>query len=339
MEKIKIKILNELAISKKSLWELLDTNNDFLLKDFLKAIKDLCTSGFVEADEKGFNLTSKGKKFVKKSTKLFRAIICKKCLGKRILFNENFKDVFEEYKKIVANRPLPTLKFSQGYMNEYDVILRVTFMHYYNDLVRKDFILIGDDDLLSVALALTELPSRICVLDIDERIGEFLIQVNKEYGFEIEFQKYNVSDPLPKKYLGKFDVFSSEPLETLSGLKAFLLRGISSLKKNGSGYFGLTVAECSYKKWIKIEKFLTRMNCVITDLIKDFSRYSTSYETIDYETFAEKLQIPIGKNPGIEWYKSALFRFKLLDKPEALMNKKLHIDFVDPEEEITVVQS
>ncbi|MEM3538290.1 MAG: bis-aminopropyl spermidine synthase family protein [Nitrososphaerales archaeon] len=303
----------------------------------MEAINSLYEEKLIAINKDKFYLTDKGIKKVNKRSINFESRICEKCEGKRVLFNGKFRDILEQFKEIVKDRPTPNLKFYQGYMREYDVIARVGLMHFHNDLLDKEFLLIGDDDLLSIALSLTKLPSRVLVLDVDERIGKFIRKVNKDYRLEIEFQKYNVSDPLPRNLVGKFDVFSSEPLETASGLKAFICRGVSCLKDEGVGYFGLSTAEASYKKWIKIQKILTKMNCVVTDIIRGFSKYPTKYGRVNYEKFTTKLKFPIEENPGIYWFKSALFRFEVLGKPRLIVdpNKAVNIAYIDKIEDIT----
>jgi len=248
-----------------------------------------------------------------------------------------FREVLEEFREIVKGRPAPTIDFFQGYMHERDVVERVALMHYYGDVAGKDFILVGDDDLLSVALALTRLPSRILVLDIDRRLGDFIGKVNKDHGFEIEFREYDVSDPLPEDLVESFDVFSSEPLETLSGLRAFVSRGVSCLREGGVGYFGLTTIEASRRKWRSIQRALIAMNCVITDIIRGFSTYPMNYGTINYELFVQKFKFPVKPNPGIDWYKSALIRFEVVGKPKPVIDwrKKIRIQYVDLEEDLT----
>jgi len=49
------------------------------------------------------------------------------------------------------------------------------------------------------------------------------------------------------------------------------------------------------------------------------------------------LGFDVGKNPGINWYKSALFRFEVLGaaKLPPTANKKLKIKFIDPDEDLT----
>jgi len=336
MKKAESQILRELAESEKSVWELLERIN-FPLKDFVKVLKSLYDEGLIAADEKGLRLTEKGRERVDEKVLELESSLCSKCLGKRVVFGGRFDEVLREFKEIVKDRPSPTLDFFQGYMQEQDVVARVALMHYHGDLYRKDIVLIGDDDLLSIALSLSHLPSRILVLDIDKKLGDFIKRVNKNYGFTIEFRNYNVADPLPSDLVENFDVFSSEPLETTSGLRAFLSRGVSCLKENGVGYFGLTVLEASRKKWLAVQKLLTRMNCVITDVIGGFSKYPMDYGTVNYERFAYKLGFPVGENPGINWYKSALFRIEALGRPRLINapNKRLRVKFIDPEEDVT----
>ncbi len=334
MEKLKAKILRELAVSKLTFWELLE-KVDSPLKDFIAALKELSRDGLICNDENCFYITENGRARINPKSLEFEGKICHLCAGKRIILGRKFKEILKEFKRIVRRRPSPSFDFFQGYMLEEDVIARVALMHYYGDLDGKDIVLIGDDDLLSVALALTSLPSRITVLDIDKRLGEFLQAVNKDYGFNIEFVEYDVAEPLPKNLRKKFDVFSSEPLETISGLKAFILRGVACLKEDGVGYFGLTHYEASLKKWLFIQKLISKMNCVITDLIPGFSIYPTNYGNTNYDEFAYKLGLKVGKNPGINWYKSALFRFEVAGTAKLQANKKLKIKFVDLDEDLT----
>ncbi|MEM1515254.1 MAG: bis-aminopropyl spermidine synthase family protein [Candidatus Bathyarchaeia archaeon] len=336
MRKLETYLLKCLLESDKSIWELLD-ESPFLLKDFIDTLNKMFSESVIEVKDDRIHLTEKGFERINRKIIDFRSRKCSACEGKGIILDGKFKEILEKFLELVRDRPQPDINFFQGYMCENDVIARVALMHYYNDLADKSFILIGDDDLLSVALALTNLPSRILVLDIDARLGKYLNSICSRYGLNIEFQQYDVSDPLPKDLLGKFDVFSSEPLETVSGLKAFLSRGVACLNESGVGYVGLTTAESSPKKWRALELMLLRMNCTITDIIRDFSRYSMLYKTANYEIFVSRFSFHTGKDPGIPWYKSSLIRFELLGKPKPIIKpeKKILIEYIDPVEDIT----
>ena len=336
MEKIKIQILRNLLESEKNLWELLDRNH-YTVKDFITALNGLYNEKLIDVRDEKIYLTEEGLKQINISSLEFKSEICCKCEGKRIIFSKKFCEVLDQYRQIVKDRPMPDAGFFQGYMREQDVIYRLALMHHYSDLDNKSFVLVGDDDLLSVALTLTGLPSRVVVLDIDARLGEYIKRISETYGLDIEFRQYDVSDPLPSDLIGAFDVFSSEPLETLSGLKAFLSRGVACLKEDGVGYFGLSTAEASMKKWKAVELMLLRMNCVITDIVRDFSKYGTFYETANYEMFTIKLKFPVGRNPGICWYKSSLFRFEVFGKPKPIIRpgRRITIKYIDWKDDVT----
>jgi len=314
-------------------WDLLERSDRTLIES-ISALNHLYKEGLIDEDKGVFYLTEKGKQSVNSKELRYEARICGVCGGKRIIAETGFKDLLESFRDIVKERPQPTLDHFQGYMLAEDVVARVALMHHYGDVSGKSIALIGDDDLLSVALALTHLPSRITVLDIDKRLGEFITKVNTKYGFNIEYVEYDVSNPLPKTLVSRFDVFSSEPLETLSGLKAFLIRGITCLRSDGVGYFGLTLHEASLRKWLKTQRLLSKMKCVITDIIQGFSSYPMDYSTVNYEKFAYNLGFQIKKNPGVNWYKSALLRFEVLNS-NLTQNRRMRVDIIDAKEDLT----
>ncbi len=337
------KILDELAVSKRTIWELLDAIN-FPLKDFIAILGELIREGMVEADEEGLYLTEKGLREVDGRSLRSGVEICPRCLGKGILYDGELRRLVEEFKAIVKDRPTPVLEYFQGYMLEEEVIARIALMSLYGDLRNRRFILIGDDDLLSIALSLTGLPSRIMVLDIDKRLGSFITSVSARHGLDIEFRRYNVADPLPEDLVGEFDVFSSEPLETFSGLRAFISRGVACLHGDGAGYVGLTSLEASPRKWFEAQRMLWKMNCVLTDVIRGFSIYPMNYGEVNYENFihrlVEGLGIIVKRNEGINWYKSTLYRFEVLGRPRLIVppDKRLRVRFLDPLEDITQVK-
>lgn len=343
MEKIVSQIVNLIGEKERIFFsELLEYLADYYpLKETIKTLNRLAKNKIIKNEDSYLILTEKGKEFYSKIKSPFKVSFCSNCLGKRFYINKDFQEILEKFKEIVKERPEPIVEYIQGYMKEEDVIRRIVFMHSYQDLKDKNIILIGDDDLLSIALALTKLPKRVVVLDIDERLVNFLKEINRKYDFNIEIIKYNVSEPFPKKLIKKFDVFSCEPLETYSGLKLFIGRGINSLKKNGVGYFGLTIQEASYPKWRYIQEFINRSNGVITDIIKGFSSYPVnSYETFNCEEILlKRLKISLKpSNQEVAWYKSSLIRFEILGEPKNLIKpeKGYQLIFKDKEEDITI---
>ena len=71
--------------------------------------------------------------------------------------------------------------------------------------------------------------------------------------------------------------------------------------------------------------------------IRDSSYYSTRFEDVSYEVFVKRLRFPVRENPGIDWYKSTLFRIEALGRPKLVVDprRRLRLTYIDEEEDIT----
>ncbi len=179
---------------------------------------------------------------------------------------------------------------------------------------------VGDDDLFSIAASLTGMPEKVVVVDIDERLINFINRMADEYSLSVEAFVYDVQQAFPDEFKKKFDVFVTDPVETIPGLKLFLSRGVSTLKGvGGAGYFGITTLEASRKKWYEIQRMIHDMGFVITDLMRRFNVYPEDEK--NFFRFQEKL--PIVKHLQVKvdynWYNSTLFRIEAVKEPSPLV--------------------
>jgi len=173
---------------------------------------------------------------------------------------------------------------------------------------------LGDDDLKSIAAALTGAPKRVLALDIDERLISFINETAAREGLKnLQAVCHDLREPLLDEWVGSFDTFICDPPESIVGLRAFVERGLVCLKGTGSaGYFGLTHVESSLDKWARVQRFLLDSGAVITELRNDFS----SYVNWDYmEKMRSWAWLPTKALPERIWYYSALYRLELLHRP------------------------
>jgi len=239
-------------------------------------------------------------------------ITCSTCNGRGYVFDKFFENIYKQFKEIYKNRPVNLPEFDQGSILEDDVIKRVEFIYERGDLLNSDILVIGDDDLISIALGLTKLPKKIYVLEIDKRIINYIETYTNKLNLPIKTLKYDARNSLPKELINRFDIFITDPPETLKALKIFLSRGIKSLKKQGSGYFGLTTIEASLNKWLEIERFITDKGFVITDIKRNFSVYPLSPNDKEWEYYYPTIPVfkKIGKPKIRNWYHSSFIRIE-----------------------------
>ncbi|MEM2583552.1 MAG: bis-aminopropyl spermidine synthase family protein [Candidatus Thermoplasmatota archaeon] len=309
MNRIEYQIISILSKKAISPWELI-AKIDAPLKEFYKKLRNLENRKIIEMKNGKLKLTEKGKKISHE----WLDFKCQACEGSGY---EIFYKIEKEYKEIMKKRPCAVEKYDQGYMGCEDVLRRLSFIYERGDLIGKIFV-IGDDDFFSIACGLTFLPKKVTVVEIDKRIVEFINKIADEYSLCVEAYIQDIRKE-NEEFFKKFDVFVTDPVETIPGIKLFLSRGAYSLKRNGAGYFGLTTLEASLKKWYEIQQMIHEMGFVITDIRRKFSTYPI--EKKNFSSYENKL--PIFKKLKVRmdynWYKSSLYRIEAVKNIKPLI--------------------
>ncbi|GAB6102923.1 N(4)-bis(aminopropyl)spermidine synthase [Thermococcus atlanticus] len=293
-------------------WRIVDLSEE-PLPLVVAVIAALHELGHITFEGASIVLTQSGRKLVEKYGIGRREdYTCSHCEGKTVELSA-FSDLLQQFRKIVKERPLPKHDFDQAYVTPETTVARIALMHTRGDLENKEVFVLGDDDLTSIALMLSGLPKRIAVLDIDERLVRFIEKTADELGYgNIEMFTFDLREPLPDYALHRFNTFITDPPETVEAIRAFVGRGIATLKGPGcAGYFGITRRESSLDKWREIQRLLlNEFGVVITDIIRNFNEYvNWGYEE---ETRAWKL-LPVKVKPSYNWYKSYMFRIQTLE--------------------------
>lgn len=310
IDRIKKQILRSLARGPASFWQLINYQDSHIV-NFLQALKELLNSGKIRYEKPYFQLNEHYS-----SAEKYHHPGC--------LFCQPFKEdpfwqkILDDFKRLTRERPLPTSDYDQGFIRPEDTLKRAAFIYERGDLEDCEIFILGDDDLLSIALALIGLPKRIVVVEIDQRINDFIAKKTTEIGYNnIEIHNYNVIDSLPEVFLKKFDIFVTDPVETQKGLKLFVSRCISTLKGIGStGYIGFTHREASLQKWWDFQRFMLDSGFVITDILRDFTTYPEKENSwVDfYRTYRIMREFDL-ELPDVDWYKSCFLRFEVVEGP------------------------
>lgn len=321
MNRLQVQIIQSLLKGRSSVYEVID-RQDGSLSEFLEALEELRSKGIVKIDSGKIYISDKN--FAEK----FREINakCDLCFGTGYAIDEFYSSILLSYKEICKNRPPAVEKFDQGFISEEGVVRRLEFIHERGDIYGKFFI-VGDDDLFSLALSLTELPKEVVVVDVDDRLVNFINKVSKEKSLNVSAFVYDVQKELPEEFRKSFDVFVTDPVETIEGIKLFFSRGVSALRGIGSaGYFGLTTLEASRRKWFEIQRMILDMGFVITDIKRRFNVYPADEKS--YSRFEEKLPIfkILGVKTDYDWYTSSLFRIEAVRDPRPLVVGEMIID-------------
>lgn len=238
-------------------------------------------------------------------------VTCPTCQGSGVEY-QIFEHAYAEFLPIIANRPPAISSYDQGALTADSVFRRLAMMYAQGDVAGKRILLLGDDDLLSVALALTGLPREIVVVEIDPELSNFIEDAARTCNLNLRVLRHDIREKLPPELHAAFETFVTDPTETIHGLLLFVEKGLAMLKPAGgqAGYFGITLIEASLHKWNVWERqLLQNYALAFTHISSPFSLYTKGAEqasalSIDFAPFA----LP----PVAPWYRSAFFRVETL---------------------------
>jgi predicted methyltransferase len=292
-------------------WEIVDAADE-VVPIVAETIRVLDEQGWLRVEPHGIFLRESARETLEREWGLrplpdFRCLACEgRGLDPRRLPSEGI----ETFMTIQAERPRAIIDYDQGYITPESTLARFAFAFMRGDIQGRRILVLGDDDLVSVAVCLMGEPREVVVVEIDRRLVEFLQYWADRMGWPLTVYSLDLSQPLPASFLRAFDTFLTDPPESMAAFRAFVGRGLAALRGPGSaGYFGLTRREASLFKWHQVQRYLIEQGAVLTDVVQNFH----AYVNWDYapKTRAWRLA-PVKSLPDKPWYRSSLCRVELL---------------------------
>lgn len=209
------------------------------------------------------------------------AVVCPACGGTGILpAGPQWESVLAALRRHFQGNPLVDVTLDQSHCTPETNLRRVALMHEQGALAGKHVLALGDDDSVSVAVALAgkalsptgKLARRVVAVDSDERILTHLRDIAVSEGVLVGLVTHDLRCLLPRDLQGEFDTVTTDPPYTLPGLKLFLSRAIQAIKPEGGRIF-LSFGHRPPDEQVAIQRAIADMGLVIEQLIPNFSRY------------------------------------------------------------------
>jgi predicted methyltransferase len=178
--------------------------------------------------------------------------LCPTCAGRRFVVDRaHWGELLARLEEVHRHNPTVDTTLDQSHGTPETALRRALAMHHVGAVEGKDVLILGDDDLVSVALGLLALPPgqpppstgepggvgvrthRLAVLDVDPRFLAHIAAAGREHGFAVETLQHDLRQPLPESLHGTFDAVETDPPYTLPGLRLFLSRALQALRPGG----------------------------------------------------------------------------------------------------------
>ncbi|MCP6718248.1 MAG: bis-aminopropyl spermidine synthase family protein [Patescibacteria group bacterium] len=129
----------------------------------------------------------------------------------------------------------------------------------------KKFLLVGDDDFISVILTLADPNIECLAIDIDTQLLECIDILAKKFDLKIKTKKVDLSKKkdLKENFVG----FLANPIYTEDGIKTFIKFGTDQLGKDGGFVFLEIGDEAIGNRFLFLQEFFSKNNLIINELI------------------------------------------------------------------------
>ena len=215
-------------------------------------------------------------------------------------------------------RPHGMLKNDQCIATWTTLRRRINLMKVRGDLSSRHILLVGDDDLMSIGLALSGYEGRIVVLDIDNELVEHIRSISQELGLKIEPDVYDVRNPLAHQYRHAFDLVHTDPPYTVSGISTFLSRSREALVEEGRSvcYISYSAMDLSRSNIMSIQESFHALGFIVTDAQSSFNSY---YSRVDFREVEQGCGLSLRK----PWFSSSFFRLEVAQdsRPNAVKDR------------------
>jgi predicted methyltransferase len=184
-----------------------------------------------------------------------------------------------DLRRIARSAPPPVLELDQCHCTVETKIRRVLALHEADALVGRRILLLGDDDLTSVAIrrfaerfGSGRTIERLVVVDLDPAILGYVREQLSGAPFPYSCLEHDLREPLPPELRRGFDTVVTDPPYTVPAARVFLSRAAESLVGPGGAVFfsfGSRRPEASFH----VQRTILELGFAIRRLVRDFNEY------------------------------------------------------------------
>ena len=205
---------------------------------------------------------------------------CPGCGGTGVAIPEGLITLAGELELAAAGMPAAKLELDQTHCTVDTKLRRVLRMHETGALAGQRVLVLGDDDLISLAIAAfaalpaaAARPRRLAVVDCDPDLLGYL-GAQAAGGVPVELIDHDLRQPLPAGLAGAFDVACTDPPYTVAGAELFLSRAVSALAAGPGSHVFFSFGARRPEETLRVQRLIADLGLTVRSLVPGFNSYT-----------------------------------------------------------------
>jgi predicted methyltransferase len=205
--------------------------------------------------------------------------LCPTCDGIGHVIPDDLWPIVERQAAAEAASPAVRVDLDQAHCTPQTAIRRALLLADAGVLEGGRTLLLGDDDLLSIAIDSVAAhlglpgPDLIVVLDVDPDLTSFLTSFRSSSSSPFDARIHDLREPLPDDLVTRFDTVVTDPPYTAAGARLFGSRAADALGGRPGGDLFFSFGSTTPDVVASAQADLVAMGFAIRSLVPDFNEY------------------------------------------------------------------
>ncbi len=205
---------------------------------------------------------------------------CTACGGRGVIIPAALAELTSALQRAADGAPGARSELDQSHCTVATKINRVLRLHEARALAGQRILLLGDDDLISVAIAefaawmgSPAVIRRLTVVDTDADVLDWAGRQVASTGVAAEMVRHDLRRPLPDSLAGRFDVVVTDPPYTVAGAELFLSRAVHALAPEPGRHVFFSFGARRPDETVAVQQAIAAMGLAVRSLSAGFNEY------------------------------------------------------------------
>jgi predicted methyltransferase len=205
---------------------------------------------------------------------------CPACAGRGVVIPDAVVPLLAELEQAAEGGPEAKPELDQTHCTVETKLRRVLRMHAAHALAGQRILLLGDDDLVSLAIVAfaawtghAEVIRQLAVVDTDPDVLGWIGKQAARSGVRVDLIEHDLRQPLPAGLAEGFDVVATDPPYTVAGAELFLSRAVEALAPEPGRHVFFSFGARRPEQTVAVQAGIAQLGLAVRSLTPNFNSY------------------------------------------------------------------